>query len=95
MAAILQNHLAAHGGHIFSAYFSVNGLLHISINYTENVTNLYAHAQTVVTRRSSPILQVPGYKAITAVAHVLNPTDPSDDDAVSVQGKTCGYMLQL
>ena len=63
MAAILQSHLAAHGGRISSAYFSVNCLLNILINYTENVTDLYAHAQTVDTRRSSPIFQAPGYKA--------------------------------
>ena len=63
VAAILQSHLAARGGRIFSAYFSVNCLLHISINYTENVTDLYAHAQTVYTRRSSPIFQAPGYEA--------------------------------
>ena len=62
-AAILQSHLAARGGRIFSAYFSVNCLLHISINYTENVTDLYAHAQTVDTRRSSLIFQAPGYEA--------------------------------
>ena len=54
---------AARGGHIFSAYFPVNCLSHISVNYTENVTDLYAHAQTVDTRRSSPIFQVPGYEA--------------------------------
>ena len=59
-AAILQSHLAARGGRIFSGY---NCLLHISINYTENVTDLYAHAQTVDTRRSSPIFQAPGYEA--------------------------------
>ena len=54
---------AARGDRIFSAYFSVNCLLHISVNYTENVTDLYAHAQTVDTRRSSPIFQAPGYEA--------------------------------
>ena len=54
---------AARGGRIFSAYFPVNCLLHISVNYTENVTDLYAHAQTVDTRRSSPIFQAPGYEA--------------------------------
>ena len=54
---------AACGGCIFSAYFSVNCLLHILVNYTENVTDLYAHAQTVDTRRSSPIFQAPGYEA--------------------------------
>ena len=59
-AAILQSHLAAHGGNIFS-YFSVNCLLHILINYTENATDLYAHVQTVNTRRSSLIFQAPGY----------------------------------
>ena len=63
---------AACGGRIFSAYFPVNCLLHISLNYTENVTDLYAHAQTVDTRRSSPIFQVPGYEASTlAFFHVL------------------------
>ena len=62
-AATLQSHLAAHGGRIFSAYFPVNCLLNISINYMENVKDLYAHAQTVDTRRSSPIFQVPGYEA--------------------------------
>ena len=62
-AAILQSHLAPRGGRILSTYFSVNCLLHISINYTENVTDLYAHAQTVDTRRSSPIFQAPGYEA--------------------------------
>ena len=67
-AAILQSHLAARGGRIFSAYFSVNCLLHISIKYTENVTNLYAHAQTVDTRCSSPIFQAPGYEA-SALLH--------------------------
>ena len=46
-------------GCIFSAYFFINCLLHISINYT----NLYAHARTVDTRRSSPIFQAAGYKA--------------------------------
>ena len=65
--AMLQSHLAARGGRIFSAYFSVNCLLHISINYTENVTDLYAHAQTVDTRRSSPIFQAPGYEATDGV----------------------------
>ena len=50
--------------YIFRIYFRYNGLLHISINYTENVTDLYAHAQTVDTRRSSPIFQAPGYEAI-------------------------------
>ena len=35
-----------------------------SINYTESVTDLYAHAQTVDTRCSSPIFQAPGYEAI-------------------------------
>ena len=35
----------------------------ISINYTENVMDLYAHAQTVDTRHSSPIFKAPGYKA--------------------------------
>ena len=39
MAAILQSHLAARGGRIFFAYFSINCLLHISINYMENVTD--------------------------------------------------------
>ena len=29
----------------------------------ENVTDPYAHAQTVDTRRSSPIFQAPGYEA--------------------------------
>ena len=63
-AAILESHLAARGGRIFSAYFfHYNCLLRISINYTENVTDLYAHAQTVDTRRSSPIFQAPGYEA--------------------------------
>ena len=62
-SAILQSHLAVCGGRIFSAYFSVNCLLHISINYTENVTDIYAHVQTVDTRRSSPIFQAPGYEA--------------------------------
>ena len=59
-AAILQSHLAARRGR---TYFSVNCLLHILINYTENVTDLYAHTQTVDTRHSSPIFQAPGYKA--------------------------------
>ena len=62
--AILQSHLAARRGRIFSTYFSVNCLLHISINYTESVMDLYAHAQTVDTRRSSPIFQAPGYEAM-------------------------------
>ena len=62
MAAILESDLAARGGR---TYFSVNCLLHILINYTENVTDLYAHAQTVDTRRSSLIFQAPGYKANT------------------------------
>ena len=62
-AEILQSHLAAHGGRIFSAYFSVNRVLHILINYMENVTDLYAHVQTVDTRHSSLIFQVPGYEA--------------------------------
>ena len=70
-AAILQSHLAARGGRIFSAYFSVNCLLHISINYMENVTDLYAHAQTVDTRRSSPIFQAPGYEASTTVFRLV------------------------
>ena len=60
MTAILQSHLAARGGRIFSAYISINCLLHISINYTENVTDLYAHARTVDTRHSSLIFQAPG-----------------------------------
>ena len=68
-AAILQSHLAARGGRIFSAYFPVNCLLHISINYTENVMDLYAHAQTVDTRHSSPIFQAPGYEANAKVAY--------------------------
>ena len=38
-----QSHLAARGGRIFSAYFSVDCLIY----YTENVTDLYAHSQTV------------------------------------------------
>ena len=66
--AILQSHLAPRGGR---TYFSVNCLLHISINYTENVTDLYAHAQTVDTRRSSLIFQVPGYEAKLAISHKL------------------------
>ena len=53
----------AYRGRMFSAYYSVNCLLHISINYTEIVTDLYAHAQTVDTRRSSPNFQAPGYEA--------------------------------
>ena len=68
-AAILQSDLAACRGRIFSTYFSVNCLLHISINYTENVTDLYAHAQTVDTRCSSPIFQVPGYEASNPSSH--------------------------
>ena len=70
---ILQSHLAAHGGRVFSAYLSVNCLLHISINYMENVTDLYAHVQTVDTRRSSQIFQAPGYKAKIArnLVHVV------------------------
>ena len=52
----------------FPHIFRYSCLLHISINYTENVTDLYAHAQTVDTRRSSPIFQVPGYEA--SVIHV-------------------------
>ena len=52
---ILQSHLAARGGLIFSAYFS--------IKLYGNVTDLYAHVQTVDTRRSSPIFQAPGYEA--------------------------------
>ena len=65
-----QSHLAVRGGRIFSAYFfRYNCLLHISINYTENVTDLYAHAQTVDTRRSSPIFQAPGYEANGIPAH--------------------------
>ena len=64
MAAILQSHLATRGGRIFSAYFPINCLLHISINYTENVTDLYVHAQTEDTTHSSPISQAPGYEAI-------------------------------
>ena len=40
---------------MFSAYFSVK--------LYGNVTDLYAHAQTVDTRRSSPIFQAPGYEA--------------------------------
>ena len=65
MAVILQSHLAAAacGSHIFSAYFCINCLFHILINYTENVTDLYAHAQTVDIRHSSPIFQAPGYEA--------------------------------
>ena len=51
--------------YIFRIFFSYNCLLHISINYTENVTDLYAHAQTVDTRRSSPIFQAPGCEAIS------------------------------
>ena len=62
-AVILQSHLAVRGGRIFAAYFPINCLLHISIYYTVNVTDLYAHAQTVDTRRSSPIFQAPGYEA--------------------------------
>ena len=49
--------------YIFRMFFRYNCLLHISINYAENVTDLYAHAQTVDTRRSSPIFQAPGYEA--------------------------------
>ena len=48
---------------IFRTFFRYNCLLHISINYTENVTDLYEHAQTVDIRRSSPIFQAPGYEA--------------------------------
>ena len=62
-AAILQSHLDARRTRIFSTCFSVNCLLHISINYTENVTDLYVHAQTVDTRGSSLIFQAPGYEA--------------------------------
>ena len=51
---------------IFSAYFSVN--LHISINYTENVTD---HAQTVDTRRSSPIFQAPWYEATVDLSGMM------------------------
>ena len=39
------------------------GLAQARPNYTENVTDLYVHVQTVDTRRSSPIFQVPGYEA--------------------------------
>ena len=46
--------------YIFRIFFRYNCLLHISI---KNVTDLYAHAQTVDTRRSSPIFQAPGYEA--------------------------------
>ena len=49
--------------YIFRIFFRYNCLLHISINYTENVTDLYAHAQTVDTRCSSLIFQAPGYEA--------------------------------
>ena len=59
-----SSHLAARGGRIFSAYFSVNCLLHIYTNYTENVMDLYTHAQTMDTRRSSPIFEAPGYEAM-------------------------------
>ena len=47
----------------FPHIFHYNCLLHLLINYTENVTDLYAHAQAVDTRRSSPIFQAPGYEA--------------------------------
>ena len=62
--AILLHAEVVHFPHIF---LLINCLLHISINYTENVTDLYTHAQTVDTRRSSPILQVPGYEANTCI----------------------------
>ena len=39
------------------------GLTQARPNYTENVTDLYVHVQTVDTRRSSPIFQAPGYEA--------------------------------
>ena len=37
--AILQSHLAARRGRIFSACFSVNCLVHMLMNYTENVVD--------------------------------------------------------
>ena len=39
------------------------GLTQARPNYTENVTDLYVHVQTVDIRRSSPIFQAPGYEA--------------------------------
>ena len=71
MAVILQSPLAARGSCIFSAYFSVNCLLHISINYTENVTDLYMHAQAVDTRRSSLNFEAPRYEAMYFTTEVL------------------------
>ena len=71
VAAILQSDLAARRGRIFSAYFSINCLLHISINHTENVMDLYVYAQTIDTRRSSLIFQAPGYEANSSQIQTL------------------------
>ena len=67
-AATLQSYLAAHGGRIFPRIFP----LYLPLTYLDKLygkcTDLYAHAQTVDTRRSSPIFQAPGYEAKLCLA---------------------------
>ena len=53
--------------HAEVVYFPRIFPLYLSLTYLDKLygkcTDLYAHAQTVDTRRSSPIFQAPGYEA--------------------------------
>ena len=61
--------------HAEVVYFPRNFPLYLPLTYLDKLygkcTDLYAHAQTVDTRRSSPIFQAPGYEAKYKLARRL------------------------